>query len=400
MALRILHCIASVNPANGGPIEGIRQIAAAMDALGHSTTVVCLDSPESSWVSEFPIKCFAVGGAIGKYRYSRRLVPWLRERASQFDVVIVNGIWQFNSLGVWLALRRIKKPYFVFTHGMLDPWFKKAFPVKHLKKWLYWPWGEYRVLRDAAAVFFTCEEERILARQSFWLYRCNEVVIPYGTRQPPDDMAGRLRAAFEGRFPEVAGKRCILFLGRLHPKKGIEALLWSFSTLVQIGPASHTTDLHLVIAGPDDSHYAAKLKRMAASLNIAQRVTWTGLLQHESKWGAFHRAEVFILPSHQENFGIAVAEALGCGLPVLLSNKVNIWREVVSSAAGYVEADTRAGTLALLEQWLSTSPEARRCMGAAALSCFSKHFDVSETAKSIAAAVGRHKIVERALAVC
>ena len=82
------------------------------------------------------------------------------------------------ALVFWLALESLRKQgfhtpaYFVFTHGMLDPWFKRTYPLKHLKKWLYWPWAEYRVLRDAQAVLFTCEEERILARQSFWLYKC------------------------------------------------------------------------------------------------------------------------------------------------------------------------------------------------------------------------------------
>ena len=89
-----------------------------------------------------------------------RLLSWLRENATRYDAVIVNGIWQYHSYATWLALHRSETPYFVFTHGMLDPWFKRRHPLKHLKKWLYWPWADYRVLRDAQAVIFTCEEER------------------------------------------------------------------------------------------------------------------------------------------------------------------------------------------------------------------------------------------------
>ena len=85
--------------------------------------------------------------------------------------MIVNGIWQYNSFGAWRVTPHSSTPYVVVTHGMLDPWFKRAFPFKHLKKWLFWPWADYRVLRDAAAVLFTSEEERRLATQSFWLYR-------------------------------------------------------------------------------------------------------------------------------------------------------------------------------------------------------------------------------------
>ena len=79
---------------------------------------------------------------------------------------------------------------------MLDPWFKKQYPLKHLKKWMYWPWAEYRVLRDAQAVLFTCEEERVLARESFWLYRCNEVVVSYGTAKPKGDPEVELQEFF------------------------------------------------------------------------------------------------------------------------------------------------------------------------------------------------------------
>ena len=115
----------------------------------------------------------------------RFLLPLLMnlDRA-QFDAVIVHGLWQYSSFGVWRALAGTDTPYFVFPHGMLDPWFKRTYPAKHFKKLLYWPWAEYRVLRDAAAVLFTSEEERRLARESFALYRAREVVVNYGTAAP------------------------------------------------------------------------------------------------------------------------------------------------------------------------------------------------------------------------
>jgi glycosyltransferase involved in cell wall biosynthesis len=129
-------------------------------------------------------------------------------------------------------------PYFVFTHGMLDPWFKRHYPLKHLKKWLYWPWGEYRVLRDARALMFTCEEERRLARESFWLYKANECVTNYGTARPEGD-SEKQREAFLSEFPELRGKRVLLFLGRIHEKKGCDILIQSFGDLARPagGPA-------------------------------------------------------------------------------------------------------------------------------------------------------------------
>src|SRR5258708_12756609 len=95
------------------------------------------------------------------------------------------GLWQPHILAVWQRFQKTAIPYFVFPHGMLDPWFKRTYPLKHLKKWLYWPWAEYRVLRDARAVCFTCEEERRLARQSFRLYQCSEQLLNYRPSPPP-----------------------------------------------------------------------------------------------------------------------------------------------------------------------------------------------------------------------
>src|SRR6202008_3652312 len=134
---------------------------------------------------------------------------------------IVNGLWQYHSYAVWRTLRKSGTPYVVFPHGMLDPWFKRRYPLKHVKKWLFWPWSDYRVLRDARAVLFTCEEERELARRSFWLYRCNEKIVAYGTPGPSGDSEA-FRREFFGRYPNLQGKRLALFISRIHPKKGCD----------------------------------------------------------------------------------------------------------------------------------------------------------------------------------
>lgn len=309
------------------------------------------------------------------YGYTPRLVPWLKKHHRDYDVVIVNGIWQYSSFGVWRALRNTPTPYCVFTHGMLDPWFKQNYPLKHLKKWLYWPWGEYRVLRDALAVFFTTEEERRLARRSFWLYHCDEIVIPYGINGPTGDPVQQ-REAFLGQFPALRGKRLLLFLSRIHEKKGCDLLLYSFAKLAKGG-----TDLHLVMAGPADSEYGRSMQALAGSLGIGDRITWVGMLAGDVKWGAFYASEAFILPSHQENFGIAVAEALACGLPVLISNKVNIWREVRMHGAGVVEGDDQTSVDRLLQTWCSADEAQRQAMRANARKCFEKCFNVDRFAQ-------------------
>ncbi len=370
--MRILHVIHSVDPRGGGPIEGIRQLSAPMVARGHQVEVLSLDQPGTPWAGSLPFHAIGRGGA--GFGHAPGVVSWLIARADDYDVTLVHGLWQYGGLAVWRAARKTGRPYGVFTHGMLDPWFKRRYPVKHLKKWLYWPWGEYRVLRDAAAVFFTCEQERRDARESFWLYRAKEEVIGFGIPAPPDDAPGQI-AAFHAAFPALAGRRALLFLGRVHEKKGCDLLLRAF--------ARTPADLHLVMAGPADDAYAVGLKRLAVELGLTPRITWTGMIAGDVKWGAFRAAEAFVLPSHQENFGISVVEALACHCPVLISDKVNIWREITADAAGLADHDTQAGTDRLLARWLELPPGERGPMADRARACFERHFQVEGVAQHL-----------------
>ena len=372
--MKLLRVIASIDPAVGGPVEGARRIDTVLAAQGHTVEVVCLDAPSGHGVVDYPAIVHALGPVGKGYGYSAALVPWLKTHHARFDAVVVNGIWQYPSFAAWRALAGTSTPYFVFTHGMLDPWFKRTYPLKHLKKWLYWPWAEYRVLRDAAAVIFTCEEERRLARESFWLYRCNEAVSSYGTAPPPGDSQA-LRQQFFAAHPALAGKRIVLFLSRIHEKKGIDLLVDAFANVADRDP-----HLHLVIAGPDQTGWQARLQTQAKARGVGDRISWPGMLKGEAKWGAYHASEVFCLPSHQENFGIVVAEAMACGKPVLISDKVNIWREIDADGAGFIANDDLKGTQSLLTGWLELDEPARSRMSQAARACFEKRFRIERVA--------------------
>ena len=125
------------------------------------------------------------------------------------------------------------------------------------------------------------------------------------------------------------------------------------------------------------------MRDLAHRLGVSGRVVWTGMLTGALKWGAFHAAEAFVLPSHQENFGIAVAEALACGVPVLVSDKVNIWREIAEDRSGFVEPDTLEGTRRLLERWLAVPLEERNVLRETARRCFAARFEISRAAASL-----------------
>jgi glycosyltransferase involved in cell wall biosynthesis len=384
----LLHVISSIDPSTGGPAEGLRQICGYINhEPDWHAEVVTLDSPDAAFLSDFtaaPVT--ALGPTTGKFAYCPRLRPWLRQNSQRFDAIIIHGLWQYDGLAVWLEHEALGIPYFQFTHGMLDPWFKHTYPRKHLKKWLYWPWAQYRILRDAAAVLFTCEEEALLAPKSFWLYRANPVVVGYGIALPPSNLAAQ-HAAFFSAFPQLEDKRYLLFLGRIHPKKGCDLLLDAFSKIAASDP-----QLQLVMAGPGDTDFLLKLKQQTDALPISSRIIWTGMLKGDAKWGAIRGAEAFVLPSHQENFGVAVAEAMACATPVLISDKVNIWREIQQDGAGLVATDDLAGTIKLLSDWIALPAEAKTTMRSCTAASYAARFTIQNCGTQLLNAITAHII--------
>jgi glycosyltransferase involved in cell wall biosynthesis len=291
----------------------------------------------------------------------------------------MHGIWTFPGVALRFAARRAGRPYGIFVHGQLDPWFCRKYPLKHLKKMLYWP-VQYPVLRDALAVFFTAESERDLAEINFRPNAWNSAVVGLGITDPEEcsnDPAAQIET-FYREFPVLRGRRYLLFLARLHAKKGCDLLLEAFGRIADSAP-----DVDLVMAGPDQEGMQAKLQRTADQFGIAGRVHWPGFIDGDLKWGALRACEAFVLSSHSENFGIAVVEALAVGRPVLISNQVNIWPEIESDRVGLVEDDTLEGTERLLRRWFDLLPEERDAMAARARRSFLGRYTMNQTALAI-----------------
>ena len=406
--LRILRVAHTLRRESGGPSESVLRSTEALLRLGHSVEIVTADAPGTLPPPSLPALAASSGShfafhPVGGYDAST-LGVWLAAHHARFDAVLMHGLWQ----GGWTVnrtLRGTRTPYLVFPHGMLDPWFRRGYPVKHLKKQLYWLLREARVLREAAAVCFTCDEERRVARTTFFPYRVTERVVSYGTAGPPADPEAR-RAAFTARFPALAGRPFVLFLSRIHDKKGLRELIAAHAAVLREHPGAPA----LVLAGPcAEPAFAAELRQLAATCGLTQldlasepsvrpapadappeaacaQLIWLPMLGDDLKWGAFLASEAFVLPSHQENFGIAVAEALACARPVLISDKVNIWREIVADGAGLVAPDTTAGATDLLRRWHALDAPSRAAMATAARACFLKNFEITEAARSLAAA--------------
>jgi glycosyltransferase involved in cell wall biosynthesis len=379
--VRLLHVIGTLDPAWGGPVTVLTQLCGAFRDMGVDADVVTLDSAADTWLADFPGRVHSLGPSRGRYRFNGQLPRWLDTNLPRFDTVVAHGIWQYQSAATRAAAVKKRIPYAVCVHGALAPWLNAHYRGKHLKKQLYWPLVEYRVLRDASAVLFASEEERRKARTAFWPYHAHEYVAHFGVEGPKGDR-DRLRRAFLSAHEDLSGKRILLFLGRLHPVKGCDLLIEAFAAV------RHRDErLHLVIAGPDEVGWQARLVAHAHEAGARDHVTCTGKLSEDEKWGALLAADAFVLPSHSESFGVVVAEALSCGVPVLVTHGVGVWREIVAAGAGMAEADTTSGVRLLLDRWLDLAPPATEAMRARTVECFAAEFEIHAAARAFLHAV-------------
>ena len=288
------------------------------------------------------------------------------------EIIIAHGLWQWPGTVALKNHRMNNTKYLLFPHGMLDPWFRKAYPWKHIKKQIYWWYKQAKILRNATAVCFTTEEEKNLARNTFIPYQCKEIVTGLGVANPIGKIDEE-RNIFLEDFSILRGTKFLLYLGRFHPKKGIDLLINSFLKKAQ-------KEDKLVLAGPRD--ISNKYEKFLCSLipENEKRIIWTGMLKGDQKWGALHSANALILPSHQENYGMVVAESLSVGTPVFITNKVNLWREVEEFGAGFVSEDNQQGINNLLSSW---SKDEHSSMKENALNCFVNKMHIQNTVKKI-----------------
>lgn len=380
--MKLLRVIASMDPSYGGPCQGIRNIVPVLESLGVQNEVVSLDDPAAPFLGKDTFPIHPLGPGSGPWKKSDKLIPWLQDHILKYDAVIVHGLWQYYGHAVGKVFRQLrnskKKPkLFVMPHGMLDPYFQRApdRKLKAIRNWIYWKLIEEKVVHSADAVLFTCEAELLLAREPFRPYHPHgEINVGYGIQQPPA-YTPEMKEAFLAKCPHVKDYPYLLFLSRIHEKKGVDLLIQAYAkTASQESP-------RLVIAGPGmDSRYGKQMSELVTSLGLQDKVFFPGMLNGLSKWGAFYQCEAFVLPSHQENFGIAVVEALASGKPVLITRQINIWKEIANAHAGIIEEDNLQGTMALLSKWQKLTGNDKAAMGRNARKAFEQNFEIQKTA--------------------
>lgn len=370
--MKILHCVYTLNPEHGAPRDFIEQAAAQQSQHNFQIEVACLDQKTDPWLKKFGAPVHALGPGLLKYGYTKKWKTWLEKHHAKFDVVVINGLWHFSSFGTWLALRNEEKPYFVMPHNNLDSWYAYRYPAQHFKNLIYWNLAENRVLRDAKAVIFTSADECNQARKAFTPYEVNEAVVSAGTTAPAADEGGKQERAFYALYGGLQGKEILLFLGKLNERKGLENLLEAFASR-----SAEKPNVQLVIAGAAADNYGMKLQEIVGGFDekIRERVTFTGNLNGDTKWGALRAAEALIVPAHQSAQARSVKEALSIGKPVLISSKMSIWTDVAQHEAGLVEDPDVEGDTKLLERWFDIKPAERKTMGTNAKALFLKKFE-------------------------
>jgi glycosyltransferase involved in cell wall biosynthesis len=279
------------------------------------------------------------------FKYSRPLASWLDAHVAEFDVVHIHAVFSHACLAAASASRRRRVPYVVRPLGTLDPW---SLQQKAIRKRALWHLGASQMLHGAAAVHYTTDAEQSLAEQRLGLRR--GVVIPLGVDE----------ALFDG--PPSARELCgnapyVLVLGRLHRKKGLEPFIEAF---IEVTSDQSLAEWRLAIAGDGDAEYVTSLKNFVIQHGGDDKVQFVGWLSGERKAAALRNAELLALPSHQENFGIVVAEALACGTPVLVSEFVNLADEIRNAGAGWIVPLESAAVIGTLRQALENSHE--RCV--------------------------------------
>ena len=283
---------------------------------------------------------------------------WLRNRALQsrfhgtlrdIEGLHIHGLWELSTAVAARAARARALPYIVSAHGMLERW---ALKNKLWKKRLYSALVERANLRGAACLHALTHAEAGDYRR----YGCRNpiAVIPNGVRLPETLSS----SAFLAQHPSLKGKRIVLFLGRIHFKKGLDLLIPAFKALISRHP-----EAHLVLAGPDFEGTRARVAAQIAEEGIGNHVLFAGMLRDELKWSALAAAECYVLPSYSEGLSVSVLEAMGVGLPVVITEHCNL-PEVAELEAGWVVAAERGPLESALGEVLANTPAANRAIGA------------------------------------
>jgi len=372
--IKILRLISTIDPVYGGPSHATIDSSIALSNQGFKIDILTSDVRNSKFTKSKNINIINKGPRFGIYDLNFKLFTWLLKHRNEYDLFIIHGIWQFNTL---IARILLKKKYFIFTHGQLDPFFKLNL-IKKIKKQIYWYLIEKKNLLLSRSIILTSEGEKKLLNNTFVNTNgIRKTVIRYGINQPRFNKTKVLRYFYK-KFPNLKNKRFLLFLGRFHEKKGCDILIKAIKKL-----SDQNINIKVLLAGPN-SRYKKKLMNLSDNYGLKNNIIWSDMIQNNLKWGAISASIGMVLPSHGENFGVALVESLSCSRPVLTTNKVNIYLEISKFKSGYISKDEINDYLKILKKFNKLTKNQLLKLGKNAKKCFKSNFDLSEKKNSLA----------------
>ena len=383
--LRVLHVIPSVGPLRGGPSVMVRTMARGLAHAGLEVHVVATDDNGRGRLRVSHVTPILEDGVTYRYfprqtrfyTFSWPLTRWLARHVRDYDLVHIHALFSYAAAPAAYWAARAGVPYVVRPLGTLNRWgMEHRRPwLKRVSLWLI----EQRILCGAAGVHYTSQQEQVEATELG--VRAPNAVLPLGVdlsefeRLPP-------RGWFRQKMPGLARRTLLLFLSRLDPKKGLDLLLEAFARV-----RKHGAEIALVIGGSGSSRFEAALRQRTAQLGLEGDVYWAGFLSGREKLAALADADVFILPSYSENFGVAAIEAMASGLPVIISDRVGIQREVAAAGAGVVVAcEPESVAKAILRL---VDPALRAELGARGRRLVRDRFSVQVTTEELVRLYGR-----------
>ncbi|OGX15717.1 MAG: hypothetical protein A2166_03035 [Omnitrophica WOR_2 bacterium RBG_13_41_10] len=273
------------------------------------------------------IKLFEFLGTVG-WQFSRHITRALKSNLAAFELIYIVDIWSYPATIAAYYSRLYGKPYVVVPSGMFYP---RTFYKKIWKKWPYYHFAIKRYLEEASAIHYTSRDEAEKTH-SFLNLNNRAIVIPNGIELSEFSNFANSHA-LRAEMPLLKDKKIILFLGRLTWTKGLDILVQAYAML-----RKDVKDAHLLIVGIDQKSYSQKIKRWVRErgMNLDTDITFTGMLTGNDKLKAYKACDIFVLPSYSENFGMTIVEAMACGVPVIISDKVGIHKEIECNKAGIV----------------------------------------------------------------
>lgn len=372
--MRVLHYIDSLSASVGGPARFVMDAARILTDAGHPSTILTTDptgSP-SSWVhtnpsrGAFPRVVMAGARSIGNLFFPASQIAEIRRTMSRVDVLHLHNIWGPADLQLAATARSIGLPYIISLHGMLDDW---SMTQRGLKKRAFLTLGARHMLERAAAVHCTAQAEFEQSRK--WFPKGSVAIVPCAIDlEPYRDLPGSVIAREQFEFLRN-GRPNLLFLSRVHYKKCPEHLIQSASIMRAQG-----IDANIIIAGMGDESYVASLKAQTQALGVNDRVFFPGSVTGQAKYSLYQAADLFVLPTSQENFGLVLIEAMASGTPVVTTRGTDIWRDIQASGGGEIVDHDPIQLASRLSQLLRDEPR-RRAMGTAARQWAMTTFDES-----------------------